>query len=115
MKSKPRDSSFEKFFFLSILFISFFTILGLLYVYENVEYTSLSYKYMTLKKEYENLIHKNEKLNDTVEKLSSPSRIERYARLRLGMAYPKKTVYIDIYPSEVKVASSSEGKYIASP
>ena len=115
MKNRDRHSLYEKFFFSSLIFVSFLTILGLFYVHVNVEYISFSYKYMELKREYKELIRENERLNYEVERLSSPSRIERYARVKLGMIYPEKTVYIDIYPAKVEVASSLGGKYVASP
>ncbi len=115
MRGKRYGYSYERFFFASILIVGFFTVLGLLYVYENVEYTSLSYKYMTLEKECSELLRKNQLLRYEVEKLSSPSRIERYAKTKLGMVYPQKTVYVDISLSDIRVASFVEGKYIASP
>ncbi len=115
MNSKKRDSAYERKFFGIILFVSFFVLIGLLYVYENVEYTSLSYKYMSLEKRYKDLCKENDMLRYKVERLSSPSRIERYAKAKLGMVYPRKTVYIDISPSEINVVSASGGKYIASP
>ncbi len=115
MNGRRYNIPYERYFFLSILIVSFFTILALLYVYENVEYTSLSYRYMQLKKEYSTLTKENQLLRYKVEKLSSPSRIEKYARAKLGMVYPQKTVYIDILPSEVNMATLSTGKYIASP
>ncbi len=115
MSGKRYSIPYERYFFLSILVVGFFTLLALLYVYENVEYTSLSYTYMQLKKEYSALTRENQLLRYKVEKLSSPSRIEKYARIKLGMVYPQKTVYVDILPSELNVATLSTGKYVASP
>ncbi len=115
MKTKRFDALYQKVFLSFIILIGFFVVLALLYVYETVEYTSLSYKYMKLEKEYKSLVKHNQFLKYQVERLSSPSRIEKYAKIKLGMVYPEKTVYIDISPAEAEAMVSSDGKYVASP
>lgn len=65
-------------------------VLVLVYVWCHVQITEVNYEMARAIKVREKLLEENGKLKVEIERLTSPSRVEEYAREKLNMDYPER-------------------------